>query len=230
MRHPSRFFLLLSLLFPVLQAEAQEDEPPAISSARWLFDTEFGSQVQLGQRLSSTSFGPSAELPLWSRYELQGNLLFSPTETVGASKGQSLALSGSGIGWVNSRIGVSVGFEHTWLWAPEFDNSGWSPLIGTVIRDHLYRSGRFYASYEFPTGCGAPSATSGCRSPSSRTQGFSLNQEFRLFPHFRSGLKTGLFHFCDNSLPSGARACHWSGAVSLALRFEFDARNSVGAY
>jgi hypothetical protein len=230
MRNSSRAFLLLLLLVPVSRSGAQTTHPSDASQARWLFDTEFGSGVQLGNKLSSTAFGPSFEIPRWNRYEFQGNLSLLPTQQIAGHDAHSLQVGGAGIVWVNNRIGAGAGFQHTWLWTPKVSKSGWSPLLTFVLRDQLYRPGRLYVTYLFPTGCSARAANADCRFPSGRPQGPQVLQELRLFPHFRLGVHVGLFHFCASSALTIMTDCHWAGSESVRLRFEFGSQSSLEPY
>jgi hypothetical protein len=230
MKYLHKFSVLMLLFFPALPARAQDFQSPTVSTVRWVFDTEFGSGAELGHTLSFTSFGPTVEYPVGDRFELQGKLLFGPTLSVSGRDGHSVETSALAIVWVNSRIGISAGAQHDWLWARQLNRSGWNPSLGVAVRDNLYRPGRFYASYLFPTGCNSNGPNSSCTSPSGRTQGLKLGQEMRLFPHVRAGFETGIFHFCNNSNTNGLSSCQLAGAAIGVLRFEFNPGTSVEKY
>lgn len=199
-----------------------------VTPFRWTFDTRIGSEPQLGFNAPSTSFGPSLEYPLGSQFELQGGVTFTPWESINSGSGHAIDIRASGIGWVNRRIGAWLGFRHDWLWSSPISRSGWSPSIGTVLRDELYRPGRLYVNYLFPTGC-AQLGTS-CSVASSRTQGLEALQELRLSPHFRFGLQGGLYHYCDNPVQLNQRECKFSPAGMVIIRLEFPSAGVASSY
>jgi hypothetical protein len=224
------FVTSILLLLAALPAVAQDPQASLNSQVTWLFDTKIGSQPEFGSRFSTAMVGFAVEQPFWERFEVQGNLTLLPDVSTAPSNGHAFGISGTGIGWINERVGVTATVEHNWLWIPQADKSVWNPSFGAVIRENLFRPGRLYASYLFPTGCST--AGPNCLSPSDRTQGMRVTQEFRVFPHFRLGFQTGIFHYCGemSGVDGNQRTCHWGLADIFVLRFEVHSTGKVEPY
>jgi hypothetical protein len=220
-------FLLAAIFLPWTSANAQ-DTPALTAPFRWTFDTKIGSEPQLGFNAPGTSFGPSIEYPLANQFELQGNLTFTPWESINSGNGHAIEIGGTGIGWFNHRFGASLGFRRDWLWASSISRSAWNPSIGGVIRDELYRPGRLYIAYLLPTGCSQMGPS--CSVLSNRTQGLQALQEIRLWSRFRVGLQGGVYHYCDNATQSDARQCKFSPAGMVVIRFELANGDAGSSY
>lgn len=221
------FFLVAAILLPCFTAYAQ-DTAAMTAPFRWTLDTKIGSEPQLGFNAPSTSFGPSIEYPFGNPFELQGGVTFTPWESISSGSGHAIEIRGTGIGWINRRLGASLGFRRDWLWASPISRSGWNPSIGIVLRDELYRPGRLYVSYLFPTGCSQLGPS--CAQPTGRTQGLEAIQELRLLPHSRFGLQGGVYHFCSEAMPLNQRTCKFSPAGLVVLRFEFSNADATMSY
>jgi hypothetical protein len=209
--------VLLSVFLSCAVALAQTTTT-SNDSYSWTFDTRIGSEPQLGFNVPSTSIGSSIEYPLSTRVELGAGITIIPWETINAGSGHAVGMTGTGIGWVAPRLGISIGFRHDWLWTPQFSRSEWNPEVGTVFRDKLYRPGRLYVSYLLPTGCSHGDLS--CLAPTSRTQGLQGLQEIRL-QRFRLGLQGGIYHYCDGGTSADSRKCKFSPAGLVIVRFEF---------
>jgi hypothetical protein len=221
---------LFLLLVAILPTAAQDSQASLDTPSTWLFDSKFGSEVEFGNRFSTTVVGITVERPFLQRFEVQGNLSLLPQINVNNYNGHAFGIAGTGIGWINQHVGVSGSLEHNWLWTPQVDKSVWNPSLGVVFRDELYRPGRLYVNYMFPTGCAT--AGQGCLIPSDRTQGLRAAQEFRVFSHVRLGFQTGIFHLCNES-PSdtgNTRSCHWGVADMFVVRFEVHSTGNVEPY
>ncbi|HTS07528.1 MAG TPA: hypothetical protein VMP68_18255 [Candidatus Eisenbacteria bacterium] len=221
------WILVLSLLVP-LCTSAQDGVPPTDVGFRWSFDTRFGSEPELGFRVPSTSFGSSIEYPLGNQLELQGGVIVTPTETANGAEAHWVEIEGTGIARLTTRLGLSFGVRREWLWAGQTQRSGWNPMLGVVLRDQLLRPGRLSVAYLFPTGCGE--RVSSCSNWSGRTQGMELTQEFRLWPHFRVGLRGGIYHYCELNESSGHGDCKFSPGGEIIMRFEFSKGSSQISY
>lgn len=225
MRTITKIALVFAVLLPWQKVLAQ-DSAAVANPFRWMLDTKFGSEPAVGFNAPNTSFGPSIEYPLDSEVELQGAVSFSPWRSVNDWQAHSIEISGAGIGWISTRWGVSLGFRHDWLWLPQSERSGWNPSLGAVFRHELYRPGRLYLTYLFPTGCNQLSTS--CLTPSGRTQGFQALEEIRLWSRVRVGLQGGLYHYCSSPSPD-SRDCKFSPAGMVIMRFEFRSEGT-GSY
>jgi hypothetical protein len=215
--------IALLALLTAQPAVAQQVQTSTLSSTRWLFDSEIGTEANLGYKNPSTAYGFSVEQPLGKRFELQTSVYYSPDKKLITNNGNSLLVSGSGIVWATSRVGLFGNYGYTWLWTSQFDKSGSDPSAGAVIRDSLYGPGRLYVSYLFPTGCVWATPRNPCKIQSNRTQGVQLSQEMRISSHIRVGIEGGLYHFCDQSNenePAIPRVCHWGGTELVFFQFE----------
>jgi hypothetical protein len=213
--------LVLLTAQPVLAWQVQT---PTFSSTRLLFDSEIGTEANLGYKLPSTEYGFSVEQPLSKRFELQSSLSYSPDKKIITGNGNSFLVSGTGIVWVTSRVGLSGAYDYSWLWTSQFNKNGWAPSAGTVIRNSLFGPGRIYVSYIFPTGCVWATPSNPCKIQSNRLQGPEFNEEVRVSSRLRVGFKLGAFHFCEQSNendPAVPRQCHWGGTELAFVRLEF---------
>src|SRR5271155_3778040 len=87
-------------LFALLTAQpvlAWQVQTPTFSSTRLLFDSEIGTEANLGYKLPSTAYGLSVEQPLGKRFELQSSLSYSPDKKIITGNGNSFLVSGTGI-------------------------------------------------------------------------------------------------------------------------------------
>lgn len=219
------------MVFSLCQTASAQDSPVALSyGTRWILNTQYGSLPLFGVNSAATSFGPAVEHSISNTIEVQANLSVTPSVAVNAtttSTGHSFGLGGAGIGWINERLGLSLGVQQSWLWASKFSASAWNPSLGMVLRDYFHRPGRLYVSYLFPTGC---SGGSSCPTPLSRMQGVQSMQEFRLWRHFRLGLQGGVYHFCSEGAPPDQRTCKFSPAGLVVMRFEFSNADATTPY
>jgi hypothetical protein len=210
----------IACLFFSLQVSSQEafaDHRP-----RLLLDTEIGTETSLGYKLPSTAFGPSLEIPVAKRMELQLNSAYSPDRKAITNDGNSLKVSGSAIGFANQRMGLIATIERNWLWTSQFNKSAWLPSAGVVIRND--GAGRSYVRYVFPTGCVWATPSNPCRTQSNRLQGIEIRQDIRSASHTRWGFRVGFYRFCDQGNPNepqAGRKCHFAETALATLRFEF---------
>lgn len=225
-----RSFVLMGFAAMIicLPAQGQED-----STRRWLFDTAVGSQTSFGYQFPSTQYGFTVEQPVTNRFEFQGSMAFSPDKKYITNDGSSIILEGTGIAWLNWRVGASASFERSWLWTSQFDKSAWNPIFGLVMRDSILGPGRFTAGYVFPTGCVWATAANPCLIQSNRTQGVDLGQEWRIMTHLRFGINFGIYHYCAQSNenePSVPRTCFLAPITMIAFRFEFPGGRANTSY
>jgi hypothetical protein len=202
-------------------ATAQENVADA--RTRLLLDSEIGSATSLGFRLPAMSFGPSAEIPLGDRFEFQSGAMYSPNRKVITNDGSALNLRGAAIVFASSRFGIIGNFEHTSLWTSRFDERGWVPSGGVVIRNNYLGPGRIYLTYVLPTGCVWATSSNPCTIQSKRLQGVDVRQDARFGSHERWGFDFGIYHFCDQSNPNDAQAgrhCHVGASAMATLSFE----------
>lgn len=191
---------------------------------RLLLETEIGSAASLGFKFPAMSFGASMEMPFKSRFEFQSTAFYSPDRKFITDDGNALNLSGSAIAFATSQVGFTGKLEHTSLWTSQFDESGWAPSAGVVIRNDYLGRGRLYVSYAFPTGCVWATVSNPCIVQSKRLQGVEIRQDTRIGSHTRWGFDFGVYHFCDQSNqnePQAGRHCHMGGSAMVTLGFEF---------
>ena len=224
----SRCLLLLLMCAAAVGAQdAQETKEAwrgATLSPRLFLDTDIGIRAELGFLPPSTDFGVSFEVPLRSHIEIQGSASFSPDKKKITDDGHSISASGTGIFWIDSRIGALGEVEYDRLWTSQFDEGGTAPAFGAVIRTRYRYPGRLYISYLIPTGCVWATTSNPCRLQSKRTQGFTIRQEFQFRPYIRWGIEAGAYHFCNQSNPDDPavpRSCLWAGTELLFVRFQF---------
>ena len=194
------------------------------SRPRLLFDSQVGSENSLGYKFPSLSVGPSFEIPIKSRFELQAGASYSPDNKVITNNGRLFDVTGSAIGFVNQRLGFVASVERGWLWTSEFDKKTVFPSAGIVLRNDYFGPGRFYLSYVFPTGAVSSTASNPLGIQSNRLQGITLRQETRAHSHLRWGVESGLYRFCDESNPNGppsSRKCHLGVSALAKFSFEF---------
>jgi hypothetical protein len=194
-----RRFLGTALIAAAACRSVHGQENAADRRPRLLLDSAIGSAASLGFKFPAMSFGPSVEVPFKSRYEFQSTALYSPDRKFITNDGAALNLSGSAIGFVTSRLGITGKVEHTSLWTSQFEESGWVPSAGVVMRNDYLGQGRLYLSYVFPTGCVWATATNPCMVQSKRLQGVEIRQETRNGSHKRWGFDFGIYHFCSQS-------------------------------
>jgi hypothetical protein len=200
------------------QSLAVDDRP------RLLLDAEIGSETALGYELPSIWLGSSVEIPVEKRFELQAAGACSPDKKQITNDGHLASMSGTAIGFINQRAGLTAGVESSWLWTSQFDKTALFPSAGVVVRNDYFGPGRFYISYIFPTGCVAATASNPCRIQSNRLQGVTVRQDVRSFSHTRWGFESGFYHFCAEGNPNDpeiSRNCHWAVTGMAIVRFEF---------
>src|SRR5580658_3391840 len=175
---------------------------PADDRPRLLLDTEIGSETALGYELPSIWLGSTVEIPVERRFELQAAGAYSPDKKEITNDGHLASVSGTAIGFINERVGLTAGVESSWLWTSQFDKTALFPSAGVVMRNDYFGPGRFYISYILPTGCVAATASNPCQIQSNRLQGVTVRQEVRSFSHTRWGFESGFYHFCAEGNPN----------------------------
>ena len=216
--------LILATTSLVLCSAARGQSASADDRPRLLLDAAIGSETALGYKLPAISLGPSVEIPIAHRFELQASGTYSPDKKAITNDGHLASVSGSAIGFATDRVGFMASVERGWLWTSQFDKMAWFPSAGVVVRNDYFGHGRLYVAYVFPTGCVWATASNPCHIQSNRLQGVTLRQDVRSASHTRWGLESGLYRFCDQANPNEpqlGRNCHW-GMTGLAIvRFEF---------
>jgi hypothetical protein len=228
----ARGFILVLMCLWVPHA-VRGQEVPVDPYVRLLLDSEIGSNNQLGYEFPSIAIGPSIEIPLRSRFELQASAAYSPDKKFITNDGQSLRTKGGVVVWATPLVGLTSSVEGSWLWTSQFNKSGWLPSAGVVLRNEYFGPGRLYISYLFPTGCVWATANNPCKTQSNRLQGVQIRPEFRASSHLRFGFEVGIYHFCDQSnpfAPSLGRTCHFAGTALATMRVEFHPRRKPGAH
>jgi hypothetical protein len=225
---------LLILLMSATPIGAQETQALTNWSPRVFLDADVGIRGELGFKIPSSDFGMSFEIPLNRRIEIQGGASYSPDKKVITHNGHSIAARGTGIFWINSRVGALGELDYGHLWTSQFEEGGTGPAFGGVIRTTYIDPGRLYISYSIPTGCVWATRSNPCKLQSKRLQGFNITQEFQIWPRVRGGFTWGIYHFCDQSNPNEPtipRICHWAGTEVGFVRLEFPAwRKNGGKY
>jgi len=191
---------------------------------RLLLDTEIGSETGLGYELPSIWLGSSIEIPVERRFEVQVAGAYSPDKKEITNDGHLTSVTGTGIGFINERVGVTASVESSWLWTSQFDKTALFPSAGVVVRNDYFGPGRFYVSYIFPSGCVAATVSNPCQIQSNRLQGITVRQDVRSFSHMRWGFESGFYHFCAEANPNEpeiSRNCHWALTGMAIVRFEF---------
>ncbi len=198
---------------------------------RWLLDSETGSDAGLGFKEPHVALGISFERPIGLRFELQGNLHYSPDKKSITNDGNSLRVQGVGIIWINGRFGISGDLRHSDLWTSQFNKSAFGPAAGVVFRERFQgMPGRLYVDYVIPTGC---EWGLDCPMQSSRAKGPEVYWEHRLSPYIRLGLHMGVYHLLNQSnnlRPDIPRTGEWSGNTHVVVRFEFPRGSLEGYY
>jgi hypothetical protein len=194
------------------------------SETRVLATIEGGTASGLGYKLPHILAGIAMEQPLGTRWEAQGGVSWSPDRKYITNDGNSVQAGGTALFWPIHRVGITGGLQYTHLWTSQFNKSGYFPAVGAVLRDNWYGNpGRFYASYVFPTGCQWGAS---CVIQSSRTSGLQMYQEFRLWSHWRVGIRGAWWHFAEQSNqldPAAGRVWHNTGTMAMTVRYEFRA-------
>jgi hypothetical protein len=210
--------VLCAVLLYSIPSRAQAVEVGEQNSAtRIAFDAGAGPTEQFGYTFTAAMFGFAVEHPFGDRFEGQLRFVYMPNLSINSQSAQSTGISGTGLFWMNGKVAAQFQAERDWLWGSGLTNAEWNPSLGAVIRDSIFRPGRLYASYVIPTGCAV--AGQACASPSDRTQGLRLYQEVRIASRFRFGVRTGIYHYCNENQES-VRACHAAGEALFTLRFE----------
>jgi hypothetical protein len=219
---PKRILVLAAMSLVVCsaawgQSDSTDDRP------RLLLDAEVGSETALGYELPAISLGPSVEIPIANRFELQASGAYLPDKKAITNDGYLASVNGTAIGFATQRVGFTAGVENSWLWTSQFDKVARFPSAGVVVRNDYFGPGRFYVAYVFPTGCVWATASNPCQIQSNRLQGVTLRQEVRSVSHTRWGLESGFYHYCDEANPNELqpRNCHWGVTGSAIVRFEF---------
>lgn len=201
---------------------------PALRTAgtRWLFDTEVGTDRDLGFRDPHLEFGTAIEQPLGKHFEIQGKISYSPDHKIN-NGGNSLSIDAVAIGWLCNRAGILGKIHDTRLWTPQFDKQATSPSVGAVFRMREFGlANRLYLSYVLPTGC------THCRIQGSRLQGVDGYWEFRLFSHLRVGTRMGIFTFLEqgNPLSNAPRTRKYAVTDAFVFRFVRHSEDSTEPY
>jgi hypothetical protein len=194
------------------------------SPAQFLVNGQLGSQVMLGYDFPASAFGPSVEVPIESRFEVDAAGMYSPDHKPGTDDDKSLVLSGSVLGYATERLGFTASLERSWLWTTQFNESAWGPSAGVVIKNDIFGPGRLFLTYLIPTGCVWATPTNPCTLQSKRLQGGQFRQEIRAGRHARAGIEGGLYHFCDQANqnePQTGRRCHMAAVLMLDASFTF---------
>lgn len=208
-----------------ISAQGREGE------TRILADAEVGTEAGLGYKLPHILAGLALEKPLGTRWEAQGRVFWSPDRKYITNDGLSVQGSGEVLFWLNQKVALTglVGYTH--LWTRDFQKGAWTPATGVALRDRWYGSpGRAYFAYSFPTGCQWGST---CVIQSSRTHGITGYQEFRLWPHWRVGIRGAWWRFAEQSNPldpAAGRVWHNTGTAAMVVRYEFRAESVDVAY
>jgi hypothetical protein len=219
-------------LCAILATPAAAQDPNSSSSPRFFFDTDIGTRTDLGFLPPASDFGASFELPAWQRVEFQGMVSYSPDRKRITHDGHSIDASGTGIVWINSRVGASADFEGYRLQTSQFLKAGWRPSAGIAIRTNFLTPGRFYADYWIGTGCVWATPSSPCKVQSNRISGPTITQEWQMWPHVRIGLNSGIYNFCDQTNPNVPipRTCQWGGTALVFMRLQLGPSGSVAMY
>ena len=191
---------------------------------RLLLDSQVGSETALGYKFPSLSVGPSFEIPIKNRFELQAGASYSPDKKLITNDGRVVDVTASAVGFVNQRIGFTAGVERGWLWTSEFDKKALFPSAGIVLRNDYFGPGRFYLSYVLPTGRAWATTNDPLTLQSNRLQGITVRQETRSRSHMRWGVESGLYRFCDEGNPNdpqASRRCHLGISALATFSFEF---------
>jgi hypothetical protein len=225
--HPAGILVFGAILLAVCSA-ADGQSLSVDDRPRLLLDAEVGSETALGYELPSIWLGSSIEIPVEKRFELQAAGAYSPDKKQITNDGHLASMSGTAIGFINQRAGLTASVESSWLWTSQFDKAALFPSAGVVVRNDYFGPGRFYISYIFPTGCVAATASDPCRIQSNRLQGVTVRQDVRSFSHTRWGFESGFYHFCAEGNPNEpeiSRNCHWGVTGMAIVRFEFHLGN-----
>ena len=233
-----RICFILALLASPAFLRAQTAVYPAgsapIGAARILATGEIGTASGLGYQLPHLSAGIDLEKPLGSHWEAQGGVSWSPDRKYLTGQGNAVRASASGLFWPIQDVAVTGGVEYSHLWAGAFQKSAWFPFAGAILRDGWYGSpGRFYVHYVFSAGCQWATAANPCTIQSNRISGVEGFQEFRLWPHWRFGIRGAWWHFADQSNPldpAAGRVWHDTGTVAVVVRYEFRAGSVDESY
>ena len=219
----------------------------SMGSSRWLIDTEIGSATGLGFKFPHMALGFTMERPI-KRAELQTHFLVSPDVKSFARSGHDYQTGVTGLVWLTHRIAAQGGVSYSIYWSaipnqsaciPDdlypggcryeytyspYHKGGTTLFVGAVMRDSWFGSpGRFYIQYYVPTGCQWATPSNPCQIQSSRTQGIGFQQEFRLWEHWRVGLKGAWLRYADQSNPYApelGRTWHNTGTMTAIIRFE----------
>lgn len=217
-----RFLIILAFLALPAGAGAQ---------ARILATAEVGAASGLGYQAPHILAAFDVERPIGTRWEAQGRIAWSPDRKYITHNGETAQGAVSALFWPIQRVAVEGGLEYSHLWTSQFEKSAWFPFAGAVLRDSWYGSpGRLSVRYVFPTGCQWGVS---CVIQSNRLSGVEGFQEFRLWPHWRIGLRGGWWHFADQSNPldqAAPRTWHNTGTVAMVVRYEFRAGSVDVAY
>lgn len=210
---------LLVLVF-VASSHAQTEQTGAAPTVQFLLDTQIAHEP--GYNFPTVKVGVSAELPISTRFELQGGISYTPTKAFVANTGDSLGATSGGVFWITRRFAATAFLERGHVWTSQYNLKGWGPLVGIVIREHSHDSpGRLYLSYVIPTGCQwGPN----CLIQSSRTMGGRINWDHRVLVHWRFGAEFGLYRALNQGNPLDPAAGRtgqliWDGHIES--RFEF---------
>jgi len=193
-----------------------------ISATRWMLDTETGSEAGLGFKMPHISTGISFERPVTRRFELQGQVSYSPDKKYITNDGNSLKMKSTGLYWISPSLALTGSLRHSNLWTSQFNKSFWGPSGGIAIREDLTGyPGRIYLEYLLPTGCQWGAS---CPIQSNRIQGAEIYWESLMGSHIRVGFRFGFYHFLDQGSPLSPdipRTGHVTGTSLIILRYDF---------
>lgn len=228
-------FPIIALCFCASVAHAQAiPAGRAPSQTRILADAAIGTATGLGFKLPSLNFGLTVEEPINRRLEVQGAFKWSPDRKYITNDGNEAQAGAMALFWANRWLGITGQERFSRLWTSQFNKSVWAPSAGAVLRDRWYGSpGRAYFDYVFATGCQWATASNPCAIQSNRQSGIEFLQEFRLWPHWRIGIRGAWVRFADQSnqnRPDLGRIWQNTGTASVLIRYEFKAASIDDAY
>jgi hypothetical protein len=212
----------------------------ANAQSRWLLDSQIGTASGLGYHLPDLSLGATVEKPFGGhslgegRWEAQGDVFWSPDRKYITGDGNTAQIDGKGLFWLNSRLSLFGEARFVHLWTDQFDKSTLAPSAGIVVRDRWFGlPGRLYVDYLFPTGCQWATSTNPCRIQSNRITGIEFFQEFRMYRHWRVGVKGAWLQFAnqgnENDRAAG-RVWNNTATIDAVIRYEFKAGSLDEAY
>jgi hypothetical protein len=228
----SRFLMLVGVFSVVpcvcTNVDAQSGNMPVAQSTRVMSELQFGSTEGLGYKFPHLAIGVRIEQVITRKLEVDAESNYSPDQKFGFNSGHQITAKANGIRWVSDRIGVSAGYEHTWLVTPQYKKSDTIPDVGVVFRGNGEFPWRFYANWLVPSGDYDPRTGT----EPSRLTGPDFYYESQIHDHLRLGVRIGVYHgyeqgnpACDGNapnpqhLPPCPRTGFTTGQSSLIFRF-----------